>query len=100
MSYCSIRTIKKTRKIHCCEACGKKIDAGSSAYYWAGDCDGMFYACRYHVECRDAEVEFNEKNDCWGDEYTGFEEIRDKPEDVEWLIEAFPVVASRIGLLP
>jgi hypothetical protein len=97
--YWTHRNIKATRKTHTCEGCGKKIPAGSSAYYWAGDCDGDFYSCYYHDDCRAAEVSWNEAREAWGDEYDSLCAVRDEPEDVAWLVENHPEVAARMGLI-
>jgi hypothetical protein len=98
MSYYSTRNIKATRKVHTCDGCNKHIEVGSPAFYWAGDCDGEFYSAHYHVECRDAEVAWNEMRGTWGDEYDGLSAITEEPQDVEWLAAEHPIVAERMGL--
>jgi hypothetical protein len=97
-AYYSHRTIKATRKPHQCEGCGKIIEAGAPAFYWAGDCDGDFYSAHYHLDCREAEVVWNSIRDTWGDEYDSLCAIHEEPEDVAWLVEEFPAVAARMGL--
>ncbi len=98
MGYWSHRNIKATRKEHQCEGCGRTIESGSPAFYWAGDYEGDFYSCYYHSDCREAEKAWNVLNDCWGDDYQSLCTIGDEePEDVIWLVKAFPAVAARIA---
>lgn len=98
-AYASFRQIKATRKPHSCEACAKQIEVGSPAQYWAGDCDGDFYSCYWHVECRTAEVAINEEYGAWGDEYSSIRSyLDDEPTYIGWLIEKYPIVADRMGL--
>ena len=96
-AYSSFRSIKSTRKVHQCESCGKPIKIGSPAEYWAGNCDGDFYSCHWHVECRAAEVAINDLNDAWGDEYCGIDFYMEEPSNRAWLIESHPIVAERMG---
>lgn len=56
----SNRSIKSTRKPHCCEGCEQPIDVGSSAKYYAGKFEGDFYDCYFHIDCRQAQVEWND----------------------------------------
>lgn len=100
MTYCSHRDIKSTRKEHCCDGCGQMIPIGSPAYYWAGDCEGEFYSCYYHSECRAAEIAWNDLQDLWGDEYTALCVIREEAEDCAWLVKNYPIVANRMGIQP
>lgn len=97
MSYYSHRNVKATRKQQTCEGCSHEIPVGWPALYWAGDCDGEFYACYYHEDCRLAEIAWNTSRDTWGDEYDCLSAIGEEPEDVVWLIENHPSVAARMG---
>lgn len=67
--FLSQRDVKLTKKIHHCEGCGKFIDVGSAAYYFAVKDDGQFFAGYYHPDCRKAETDWNDLCGYWGDEY-------------------------------
>jgi hypothetical protein len=54
--FCSIRTVKSSRKPHYCEQCGKQIPVGSSYVYGAGVFDGDFGVVHEHSDCREAWV--------------------------------------------
>lgn len=100
MTFSSFRTIKKTRKEHTCDGCGKQIAAGNSAFYWAGVVEGDFYHAYMHEDCRQAEEGWNDYIGGRGDDYEPLCCIGDDEEDgVEWLKEHFPVVAERMGFL-
>lgn len=54
MSFSSHRWIKKTAKTHYCWWCGKRIEAGSAAAYFAGMYEGDFNSGHSHPECKAA----------------------------------------------
>lgn len=98
MSYASTRNIKATRKPHRCDGCGKQIETGSPAFYWAGDCDGEFYSAHYHTECRALECAWNDLLDYSGDEFTALPTLISdiEPDDRIWIEVEWPIVAARI----
>lgn len=49
----SQREIKKTKKQHCCEACGSVIAEESNVLYCAGKSEGNFWTCYMHKECNE-----------------------------------------------
>ena len=69
-AFCEVKHVKKTRKSHKCEFCGRTIPAGSpNIYNWAGLYEGDFqnsYACHW---CEDHESHLvdwdNEILDFW-----------------------------------
>lgn len=96
----SERTIKATRKPHHCFACNGVIPIGMSARYYAMKDDGIFFDAHYHIECRAAEIAWNDKNDTWGDEFTGLcliKESDDADSELAWLAEHHPITASRLA---
>ena len=96
--FCKTRNIAATRKLHRCEGCGKAIEAGQHAFYFALKDDGQFYDGHYHPDCREAEEAFNDANDRRWDEWTALSCISGDREDAEWLIENRPLIAARLGL--
>lgn len=100
--FVSERTIKATRKIHYCESCGgKPIEIGSPAKYLAGKQDGEFIALHYHVECRAAEIDWNNERGAWGDEWDSLYMLKEDDEAEEWIawvLDKHPVAAARLGL--
>lgn len=44
------------RKPYCCEACGRRIEAGERYTRYAGMWDGEFATGAYHPDCRDWEI--------------------------------------------
>ncbi len=64
------RDVKKTRKVHPCEACERPIAKGSKATYFAGTFEGDFYSAHYHPDCREAENAWNAAAGFSGDEHT------------------------------
>lgn len=94
-------TIKATRKDHRCHCCHTKIEAGSPASYFAQKHDGDFHSGHMHVDCRDAEVEWNKLGDTWGEDWNPLDTIKESDEaevDCAWLAEKFPAVAARLGI--
>lgn len=98
MTYYTTRDIAATRKHHSCQGCGKRIDAGQPAWYWAGDCDGGFGQAYYHPECRALEIEWNELVENRFDEWMTLPELLGdmEAEDRIWIEAEWPVVAARI----
>lgn len=92
------RTIKATRKLHCCEQCGKVIEIGSAAMYSVGSHYGDFYRTYEHVECHDAGMAYAMLSDCWGEDFMWFQYNLEEREDKLWLLEEHPIVAERLGL--
>lgn len=95
MAFFSDREIKATRKRHRCGACDQPIEAGMSALYYAGMCDGEFSTAYFHVDCRAAEIAFNSKIGMFWDEWVRLADI-DEDEDWNWLAEKHPAVFARI----
>lgn len=69
MSVGKFRDVKATRKEHRCESCERPIPFGSPAKYWAGLIEGDFYALYQHVDCREAEVAWNDHAEFAWDEH-------------------------------
>lgn len=67
MSFHSGRWINKTRKIHSCCWCGKRIEVGSAASYAAGVFEGDFWSGHYHPECQAAQdsMSYSDLMDGW-----------------------------------
>lgn len=99
MSFSGERAVKAIRKRHVCDGCGNYIEIGDSALRWAGMIDGDFGTAIYHLDCRTAEVAYNQDilGYVWGDDWRCLSEI-DK-DDWPWLIDAHPTVAKRMGIL-
>jgi hypothetical protein len=68
MSACfQSKWVKKTRKVHSCDWCGKRIEAGSATEYQAGVFEGDFFAGHLHPECAAAKdsLPWQELQDGW-----------------------------------
>lgn len=92
------RYIKSTRGQHRCLGCGQRIEVGSKANYFAMKANGQFDCGYYHHDCREAEVALNHRLDTWGEDWTPLDNIMEGDEaedDWQWLVEAFPTVATR-----
>lgn len=61
-AFCDSIVVKKTKKPHTCEFCGRVIPSGSlSIYHWKGLWDGEFqnsYACYWCNENKDRFVDY------------------------------------------
>ena len=79
-AFCEVKHIKKTRKSHKCEFCGRTIPAGSpNIYNWAGLYEGDFqnsYACNW---CEDHKSRLV---DTWDNEILDFWDCL--KEDIFW----------------
>lgn len=97
MSFVNEQAIKATRKRHTCDTCRKIIEIGSPAMSWAGIHDGEFQSGIRHLECRAAEIEFNDLLDYRaGDDWTPLSDIECDMHD--WLFADHPLVAERMGI--
>lgn len=98
MTFSSETLVKAVRKRHICNGCLRHIEAGQSAMRWAGMTDGEFGTCIYHLDCREAELAYNnDLLECqWGDDWYPIHDI--DSDDWPWLIEAHPTVAARMGI--
>lgn len=96
MTFLREQTVKSTRRVHRCEACGQPMAIGSEAYRWFGVVEGQFYSIIYHPDCREAENALNDLHETWGDEWIGLCDL--DPEDHTWLAETYPAVAARKGV--
>lgn len=102
MSFFRERRVKATRKPHRCEHCGKGIAIGSPAIYCAGLTeDGDLMTFYGHVECREAEVDWNAQRGTFGDEFDWLWAIKDDDEAedwITWLREKHPIAAEALDL--
>jgi hypothetical protein len=96
--FTSERQIKKTRKVHRCEACDRSIKVGSAAAYWAGISDGEFYTAHFHTDCRVAELALNRMLHGFYDDWISLHTI-DEQEDWDWLQENYPAIFARVKRL-
>ena len=95
------RRIKATAKRHNCWCCDTMIGTGSPAIYFSSKQEGEFVAGHMHTDCRDAEVEWNDKNDTWGEDWCPLHSIRECDEadaECQWLAENYPAVAARLHI--
>lgn len=95
----SERSIMATRKQYHCEACETHIEPGSPARYYAGKFEGDFYSAHYHVECREAEIDWNRQRDTWGEDFESLNNIWEDDEvsdQIEWLRNNHPIAFCRI----
>jgi hypothetical protein len=96
MTLLSHREVKRIRKQHRCAGCRKLMAVGLPATRWSGTSDGEFWSQIYHTECYRAENRLNDIHGTHGTDdwivLSGHES-----EDVEFLLEEFPVVAERFG---
>jgi hypothetical protein len=97
MTFMRENTVKAVRKPAHCWSCAGMIEVGQPAVRYAGISDGEFVAAAYHVECRTAEVAFNELRGTYGDEWGGLDEM--EREDHEWLIAEHPIAAAHMGIV-
>ncbi|AHF89534.1 hypothetical protein OPIT5_03960 [Opitutaceae bacterium TAV5] len=58
MSFSSTTPIAKTRRVHRCRWCGKRIEIGSAAVSVAGKWEGDFFHDYQHPECWRAENQY------------------------------------------
>lgn len=80
MSFYSSRWIEKTRKVHHCLWCDKRIEPGSRAFYAAGmGCEGEFWDGHHHPECKEAID--NSKEDFYTEGYGPGEHARGRLDD-------------------
>lgn len=105
MSFFRETKIKATRKLHHCECCQTEITAGLPAIYMAGLTeDNDLWAGHAHVECREAECDWNrERGTHCGDEWDMLYMIREDDEAEEWLTwlaEEHPIAFARIDRKP
>lgn len=67
--FCETKAVKKTRKDHLCEFCGRTILKGSpNIFNWSGKFDGKMvnsYACHWCMEHEDRLVDGEEILDFW-----------------------------------
>ena len=95
----STKEIRRTRKVHICEQCGRPISFGSAARAAAGKYDGNFYSIHMHIECDDAAREFAKLNDLWGEDWPWFRDMENSEfEHHAWLRVNHPIVADRLGV--
>lgn len=59
----------KAKKMHTCDACLSRIQAGEDCISWAGIWEGDFYSGYFHPECRDWEVHCNKINGYYGEDW-------------------------------
>lgn len=99
MSFHEEKAVKAVRKRHRCDGCNRFIEIGEPASRWAGMTDGDFGTAIYHPDCRAAEIAMN--NDVlgfqYGDDWWPLSDI--ESEDRPWLIDAYPAVARRMGMV-
>lgn len=98
------KTIKRTAREHYCAGCNRKIEAGSPASYFACKDEGEFYSGHYHLDCREAEIAWNDLNDTWWDDYSPLyslpesDNARGPDGDIAWICEKYPDVAARLNI--
>jgi len=88
--------VKKTRKDHRCDGCGKLIPIGSQALRYSGKFDGEFGTFVHHPECREAECALNKLCRTRYDEWMSLADI--ESDDHQWLLDKHPIVAARFGI--
>lgn len=88
------REVKKTRKDHICECCGKKIFKGSSCTYVSGVWDSDFGYYHTHTACLDLyqKVRKNHENA----EYLYIQMYQWEDEDIQLAQEIDPYTANLI----
>jgi hypothetical protein len=87
--------VKKTRKIHDCEQCLKKIEVGSQCLRFAGYYEDFYYGYS-HEDCHEAWGAWPGRECLNSDESAPLLHELEK-EDWPWLKEAFPTVSARMG---
>lgn len=90
--------IKATKRAHQCEQCGEAIAIGSPAVNGSGKYDGYFYSHHTHVECHEAGIAYAKLNHLWGEEFPWFQHMYEGDDHHGWLLENYPIVASRLGI--
>lgn len=72
------------------------IDKGERALTYSGKFNGDFGHFTLHPECREAELAWNKMVGSYGDEFFGLSEL--EPDDWEWLLSEYPIVAARMNV--
>ena len=91
------KNVNKTRKIHTCEHCCKKISIGSSAETASGIFEGDAYRWYVHVMCNVAAVDWHDLTGRQDDEYTWLRDEEDVEDLADYLLESHPEVAVLMG---
>ncbi|MGJ7039172.1 hypothetical protein J2Y63_002427 [Shinella sp. BE166] len=95
----SSKSIKAVSKHHCCEQCGKRVEAGSRAEYTFGKYEGDVFGTYTHPECYAAANAYADLNGLYGEEYPWFQHMDETEHDLgPWLREHHPIVADRLGI--
>ena len=91
----------KAIKKHQCFECRSSIDIGIKYYRQSGvDEYNEIYCYKSHKDCLEASNKYKKINDyMYYDEYYGLFEEVNCPEDKNWLVATFPMVAKRLGIV-
>lgn len=86
--------INRTRKVHRCGWCGRKIEQGARAHYSCGKFDGDFWSQHMHPECYHAtrSMSYDDLAEGW---YPG-EHARGRTDDMHDARPMFDVDGARI----
>lgn len=91
-------TTHTARKPHQCSHCLQKIVPGETYRRFRGVWEGTPGVFKSHTECESAAEQMRENADLnWDEGVLLCSDI--SPEDHEWLLAEFPVVAARLGII-
>ena len=86
------------RKTHICDHCRKEIAVGEKYHRVDGIWEGKFTSFKEHSECHELATEIMKLNVySYGEGICLWEDLED-PDEIEWVIKEYPIVAERLGL--
>lgn len=100
MVYVICEEIRKARKPHICDDCLKPIQKGHFYNHQICKYDYV-YSWKSHVDCKAAAISYAKLSGFYDWSHEGIC-LRDDialPADANWLIEHYPGVAARFGLI-
>jgi len=90
---------RTARKQYLCDQCLQPVVPGQKYRRLRGIWEGTPSIFRSHAECEDAAAQMRDYHDLLPDEGVPLLHTDTQPEDHEWIVDEFPVVASRLGIV-